>query len=561
MRFLRLMTALGVVGALAACNDTLAVENLNNADRDRILRTPGDVEALGGTGLQQVINATTGDIARVHTAFLTMAFENASALNNNGLGPRSNMPRGSIGNSRGNQFLSENFNDFSQLSIAARNMATVIARASAPTFTLGDNSAPQIQRLRAFAWFSHGVALGYLSLVYDSAGVPRPTDGPREVPALEGYRAVNTAALASFDSALKYANMTTTSALPAGWLTGPGGGTTSRANFVRAIRSFKARMRAGVARTPTDRAAVDWQEVVADATNGITANLVVNMNPSAGWDYAWLSSTLHFRDANWHQMSYYIIGMADTSRAYDAWLAQDRDTRAPFLIQTPDLRFPWGSTRAEQVNGKQGAPKTDTTRTVRDTARRYFRNRDPGLDQATADWRLSYYDHYRWRSFADAGRVAPLVIFAVTENDMLAAEGYLRLGGAEAQKAAPLINRTRKTAGLDTLTTVASRDDIVPGGTHCVPRVPQGPNFTTTACGTVFEAMKWEKRMESAYTAYGAWYFDSRGWGDLPEGTALSWPVPYQDLDARRHPIYDIGGVGKPGGAGVSSYGFGTGRR
>jgi hypothetical protein len=91
-----------------------------------------------------------------------------------------------------------------------------------------------------------------------------------------------------------------------------------------------------------------------------------------------------------------------------------------------------------------------------------------------------------------------------------------------------------------------------------VPRVPVGPDYTTTACGSVFEAMKWEKRMETAYTTYGAWFFDSRGWGDLPIGTPVSWPVPYQELDARLHPIYDLGGVNQPGGAGQSTYGYGS---
>jgi hypothetical protein len=56
----------------------------------------------------------------------------------------------------------------------------------------------------------------------------------------------------------------------------------------------------------------------------------------------------HFRDANWHQMPYYIIGMADVSGGFDAWLASTATPSTPFLIVTPDLRFPQGATRAEQ---------------------------------------------------------------------------------------------------------------------------------------------------------------------------------------------------------------------
>jgi len=100
--------------------------------------------------------------------------------------------------------------------------------------------------------------------------------------------------------------------------------------------------------------------------------------------------------------------------------------------------------------------------------------------------------------------------------------------------------------GINDLTTP------VPGGSGCVPRVPQPPDFTTTACGNIFEALKWEKRMETAFIGYGSWYFDDRGWGDLPEGTALNWPVPWQEMDARVEPFYNMPDVAKgtlPGAA------------
>ena len=62
--------------------------------------------------------------------------------------------------------------------------------------------------------------------------------------------------------------------------------------------------------------------------------------------------------------------------------------------------------------------------------------------------------------------------------------------------------------------------------------------------------------METMYTGYGMWYFASRGWGDLPEGTAVSWPVPYQEMDARAETFYGLGGVGQPGGSAAGNYGL-----
>jgi hypothetical protein len=63
-------------------------------------------------------------------------------------------------------------------------------------------------------------------------------------------------------------------------------------------------------------------------------------------------------------------------------------------------------------------------------------------------------------------------------------------------------------------------------------------------------------RMETAYTHMGGWYIDSRGWGDLAEGTALHFPVPFQEMDARAKPFYSLGGVGGPASASKGTYGY-----
>ena len=549
MRLTRFFTLLGLGAAVAACSDPLDVDNVDSPDRGTVLAKPADVVGLVASQYGQIITGTIGATARVHTGFLTASFENASTLANNGLGPRSAMPRPLLDNSRGNAYLNENFNDFRFMSQVARVGATAIGKSREENFEpiLG---AAQTARMRGFAWFVYGVAMGNLAMVYDSAAVPLPEDGPADVGPLVGYEELADVALKALDSALFHASSSAAASaypLPDAWLSAA---SVSQGRFVQLIRSSRARLRAGVARTPQDRAAVDWQKVVDDATNGITTDFNSNFNPNTAFDYTWLATGTHFRDTNWHQMTPYIVGMADSSGAYDDWLADRRSDRVPFLIKTVDQRFPAGETRAAQNAVGQGAP----------TGRRYFRNRAPGLDQAATGWQNSQYDHYRWRAWADAGRIGPFPIFTVAENDLLAAEGYLRTN--RIAQAATLIDKTRTTAGLPALSgVITSLTQPVPGGNACVPRIPVGPSFTSTQCGTILEALKWEKRMETAYTVYGAWYFDSRGWGDLPEGTPLSWPVPYQELDARLLPLYTLGGVGGSEAAGVSTYGFGTGDR
>ncbi|HVZ47444.1 MAG TPA: hypothetical protein VG916_01560, partial [Gemmatimonadaceae bacterium] len=102
----------------------------------------------------------------------------------------------------------------------------------------------------------------------------------------------------------------------------------------------------------------------------------------------------------------------------------------------------------------------------------------------------------------------------------------------------------------------------VPGGAACVPKVPQAPSYNTVGCGTLWDALKYEKRIETAYTHYNSWFLDGRGWGDLPEGVPLFWAVPYQDLQARGYAVSQLYGAGPgvgnaPGSvSGKSAYGW-----
>jgi hypothetical protein len=89
-----------------------------------------------------------------------------------------------------------------------------------------------------------------------------------------------------------------------------------------------------------------------------------------------------------------------------------------------------------------------------------------------------------------------------------------------------------------------------------VPKVPDPAQaYKGTKCGNVWDALKWEYRMETAYTGYGLWFFAARGWGDLPQNTATQWPVPFQEMDARRKPFYGFGGGGLSSAA-AGNYGL-----
>jgi hypothetical protein len=427
-------------------------------------------------------------------------------------------------------------------------------------------SDAQDQRARAFGFFVVGCHQGWMAMVYDSAGVVRNGMPSDEVPSLSPAADVMAAAIEMLDSAIAVASLPAATAtggfpLPVAWIGGtPATAHASRDNFVRIVRSYRARFRAGVARTQAQRDAVDWNAVIADATNGITADWLVQAGGTTGWNIGFVGSQMFQDGRAWSQVSLMYHGMADTSGAYDAWIALAPSARAPFLVRTPDRRWPAGTTRAEQVTAS-GTPadwghKPYVLASVE--------------DETGEPWGNSWYQvqrTYHIRLSNNQGKWGEMV---KAEMDMLAAEGYLRTGNFPAAialiDAYRVPNNLPSVAGITNLTTPVPGATYVPNGSggftvtavpgaqNCVPRVPTTAG-NDTQCGNIFEAMKWEMRMETGYTSYGRWFFDARGWGDLPEGSPFEYPVPYQELNARALPTYSLGG-GLASSAARGTYGF-----
>jgi hypothetical protein len=544
---LRLLSASLLALGLIACKDTLVVDNLTDPDRDRALARPSDVEAFIGSTYAQIQNATLGGSNEaVQTQMQVMGMENTSALANFAMGPRGAIPRTPIENTRNSTGGAGSYRDFVVLERAAR-MATIgIARMK--VLTLG--SAAADARARSFARFSQGVALGNLALVYDSAAIVSEDDDPQVIVPLSGYTAVMDAALTLLDSAIVIARAVPGAfPLPTIWINGQALDTTG---YFRFIRSYKARFRAGVGRTPAERAAADWNAIIADANTGITADFNIAMNPTAGWDVVWPVQAYATGPANWHQMSQFWMGMADGSGGYDTWLATAPASRAPFLVVSADRRFPQGASRAAQ--------NADTLRTGYRTFSGfpYVRNRQSGEDQPGQPLQISMYDFYRSRAFFVAGRIGNYPVMTRAEIRLLAAEGYIRQSQWAAATAR--IDSSRVTnGGLPSVSAMTDTTSAIPGAGACVPRIPDAAAaipFRASKCGTLWDALKWEYRMETMYAGYGMWYFAGRGWGDLPEGTALYWPVPYQEMDTRREAFYPAGGKGLAGGAPAGNYGL-----
>jgi hypothetical protein len=558
MRTLKLLLAGAAVLGGVACSDTLNVANTNNPDRARALARPSDVEGLIGGAYQAVHNGTLGAFCAINTQSMSMSLENFSNLANNNMGPRAAIPRSPVDNSRNNAVASSNYRDFLNLHRAARQAAVGLSAVNAATFTFFPPNASQVARAKAWAHFSIGTALGNVALIYDQGSAISPNDSPTDPTPLPfvAYDSLMRYSLAELDSAIAYAApaaasfpLTTTQ----NWFGNPGMAMT-QAQFIGLARGYKARFAAGVARDPASRALVNWANVIADANAALVAwpqGVSPLMNPANGWDIGWVSTLYQSNQQSWMMMWSFIIGMADTTGAYGTWLATANTSKQPFLVVTGDARFPAGATRAAQQAVGQGPMPAGV----------YMRNR------SAADWNgdpysNSWYDHERWKAFNTALRIGAFPIMTATELRMLSAEGYIRL--SQFDNAAPLINVSRTANGLPALPLGMTAATAVPGSINgCIPKLPAivANGTGTYTCGTMMEAMKWEKRLETEYTSPYAWYIDARGWGDLPVNTATMWPTPYQEIDSRQlfapAPGYTASyGGGGPNSAATNTYGL-----
>ena len=440
---------------LGACTDPLAVNNSNNPDRKRVFGAASDLESFVGStyaiahagtlGAASVLSGGSND--GLQPQLLTMGMESVSGLANFAMGPRSSIctsggcsGRTAIDNGINSQGNIGNLRDFIIEHRAARLATLGLARLQ----VLGSlGSATRDGRARAFGKFVEGVALGNLALAYDSAAIVTESNTDSADVPLSSYTDVMAAALGDLDSAITIAGTVSTSSdgfpLPANWIN-EASATISKTLFLQFVHSYKARFLAGVARTKAERDAVNWGRVITEVNAGITSDFNVLMSPTNGWDVAWPLQHYATGSASWHQMSQFFLGMADVSGGYDAFLAKAPTTRTPFVVVTPDRRFPQGATRAAQQADTQPVNFGST---------RYFRNRPTGEDAPGDPLQISMYDFRRSFEFQVTNtRNGAYPIMTAAEIRLLKAEALLRQGGAaNIDTAAKLINISRAAKG------------------------------------------------------------------------------------------------------------------
>lgn len=506
------LTALLLIGVVGCTN--LDVTNPNAPDAGRALATPGDVEALIGGAFNRWTNVGS---YYGPTMFLSNASgEHVAPWANAGMEMYARIPRIPTNNTAGaanvGNLTRAWFESYGAIA-AVRDGLKQIDDGKVDLGTDGN------LRAHAYGKFMQGLAHATIAALYDSGFVYDETSDPTAVQ-LQGYQDVMNAALGYFAEAATLAGSGSFT-VPASWMSQD----VPSATLAQLAHSMAARFRAAVARTPTERQAVDWTQVVADVNAGITADwdITQDCNTQEFCNLGGNDAVLYRLSDGWQMQNNWVAGMADTSGAYQAWVATPLADKQPFILHTPDTRWPSGADEATQLAnpGEYYSMNSGGTRV--------WSRPDRGT------WRWSYYEQtyepfYTFGNITGAGSI-PLV--KVEEMDALKAEAAFY--GGNMQAVADFVNATRTTHGL-----IAT--DAAGTNTNCVPRLPNG------SCGNLWEMFKWEKRLETQFAGplRIGWYFDGRGWGDLLQGTILQFPVPYREMLLLSESPYNYGGVADP---------------
>jgi len=459
----------------------LSVENENDPDTEKALANPEDVESLlGGTYLSWYQGTNLYDTA---LPFSTLADELTSPWGNWGMGEMSREPRRVFDNSSANYILpviERPWFGMYEILSTAKDVWELMDSGT----QLGENGADDM-RARAFIRFMQGISHGELALIFDKAFIVDETTDLTGKPEFKTYQEIMSAAVSYLEDCIQICqdnNFT----LPDNWIYGNAADNTRLAQIAH---SYIARYLAGVARTPQEREAVNWTQVIQHADAGITTELIIASDGNFWFDgYKYFGSR-----QDWCRADYKVIGHADTSGAFQAWLSAEPGDRQPFIIHTADQRVAGPDSTT--------APGTD-----------FSYNANYPFESYRASWYRSrrYIDHYI------SGATSPVSIFNPAELRLLKAEGLYRQGSFAA--AAEIVNETR----------------VLRGGLLPI-------DGADTA---LLDKIKYEKRIEIFLTAGHLMWVERRGWGELSAGALIQFPVPATELEVLLEEVYTFGGEG-----------------
>ncbi|MBC7673527.1 MAG: hypothetical protein H7247_14000, partial [Polaromonas sp.] len=478
----------GLLLAAMACQD-LTVTNPNEPDRERATKQPVSAESFVSTSFR-TLWPVIGHGTYPSWAFTTMANEFTSGFADFGQLEPSSEPRSAWNNSPVNARSAVSETPWYGL---YRTISSVNDALIAIDGGLVVVDPTRTARTKAVGKFMQGVAHGHLALYFDSAFVADEKLKLDTItkPVFQAYPAVSVAAVAQLDAAIAAANGGPAFTLPGdSWLFQA----MTRDQFVQLANSYAARIIAGTPRTRAERAAVNWAQVITRIDAGIKTDFAPVAQPEILWD-DWKRLAARLRTgppSDYGRPSYHVLGLADSTNGFVNYLATPLNSRAAFQIRSKDRRI-----------HALGAPATPGKYVGYNASNIFAISR--------GSYRFSHY-FYKRSGTTDTWTTGPQLAVSVTEMNLLKAEALIRLN--RAAEAVPLINLTRVANGELPPVTLSGPPDEA----GCVPRKLSG------ACGSLWDALRYEKRIEMLGNDGITAFLDARGWQGLPENSFVHLP-------------------------------------
>lgn len=589
--------ALGLLVVLPSCDSLrpdLDVENKNQPDRSQVLGTPQDVEGIASGMFQDYFGnyQSWGYAPMIETMSDTYSCNWANfAMNRMSSEPRVKWENSSA-YSYAYSIESPWYGGYTIISNTA-DVLNSIKDLGEERFTSEDVSPT---RLKAFSNFMMGLVYGKLAATFDRAfrvdeetPLEEVATGETELE-LAKYGKVTDFAIEKLNNAEQLANQGNFT-IPPAWIFGL---EISSQQLAQLSNSYKARYATMTARTPDERSSLShtsatWGDVQNWVENGLEANgysgqfAPVTVNYSCrdincpdqfnipnqrskttpagfaprsrggfgtdGTDVLKWAST---QSNTWARADYKMIGPSDTSNSapdcqgdasgddgkiscYKEWINTSVADRLPYVTESPDRR----------IQGPEGPKDHGTMFDFVGTALTAF---PPSRGTYHySDRTLTRYQYHPENQGPSSGE--PLTLLTKPEMDLLKAEAMLHTGG-DMGTVAELINNTRVERGG--LPPAEASDPV---GSMSDPPNPT-PGYPTDE-PTLWSMLKYEFHIETTSSSAGVNFGARRGWGDLPEGTPLHFPIPEQELNTLEKQVYTFGGVGGRCSAGNPTNCFG----
>nr|BCX01746.1 MAG: hypothetical protein KatS3mg041_1792 [Bacteroidota bacterium] len=497
------------IAAFAVGCMNLEVPNENSPDRTRVLATPADVEAVIAGSFGNWWSAT--QYSNPSMTLSVSADELTSGWFDWGMGDANDEPRRPYQNSttyRYQAFVNTPWYGCYRAISSANDGLGAIARGV---------KLDQEARAKAFAKFVQGIAYGWLACMFDKAFLVDETVNLEDVALgkvkleFQPYKEVWAFARTKLLEAAQIAEQNTFT-IPNTWINGL---ELTNRDLAALCYSFLARYEAAVARSPQERAQVNWNQVLSWIDKGVSKDYFIQ-----GDNQLWWAALPYYASRErTSRVDYKTIGPTDGSTGYLQWLTKPPAERAEFILQPVDRRV------GTSQNARGGKIQFTLTGPTQWPAVR-------GL------YKMSRYVHSRYYYFLQNGGIGPMPFVTLREMKLLKAEALLRLNQRIPEVVA-IINETRvENGGLSP----ASVNDPVGSPSDGNPSNIEHVRSGAVRDGSLWAKLKYEWRLENFAVTSGLALFTKRGWGELVSGTPLHYPVPAQELETLRLDVYTHGG-------------------